>query len=329
MKIFSLFALLFYFGCAGSPTVPAPSLPTSDVSTEKPEVTLKEQLGQLINNSRSEKFTRTLPINIYFATNRNVQDSPNPCSNEGYGLGISQEISYGLCRVNVPKSHFTGKIDFTDDDTSDPNLYFKILSQKKYDFDSFQKAIAQNANKEILVFIHGFNVKFQDAVLRASQLAYDLKFQGTVILFSWPSGAEDGLINSAMISKTYLKNKSMAALSIQPAIDFFDLISRLNTKTNIYIHSMGHQVAIPALVQLSENTDIKLLVDELILNAPDYDLTEFNKIAPALLKLARHITMYCSYNDNAMLASETLNGNKRLGACELVKGIDVINVSEI
>jgi len=39
--------------------------------------------------------------------------------------------------------------------------------------------------------------------------------------------------------------------------------------------------------------------------------------------------VYCSYNDNAIAASESYNKNRRMGACERVAGTDMINVGEI
>ena len=38
-----------------------------------------------------------------------------------------------------------------------------------------------------MVFIHGFNVPFEDAIYRTAQLAHDLDFDGAPILYSWPS----------------------------------------------------------------------------------------------------------------------------------------------
>jgi esterase/lipase superfamily enzyme len=40
---------------------------------------------------------------------------------------------------------------------------------------------------QALVFVHGYNTSFDNAIRRAGQLAYDLKFDGPVFLFSWPS----------------------------------------------------------------------------------------------------------------------------------------------
>ena len=40
---------------------------------------------------------------------------------------------------------------------------------------------------DILVFLHGYNVSFEEAALRAAQISCDLKFPGLSAFFSWPS----------------------------------------------------------------------------------------------------------------------------------------------
>ena len=304
-------------------------MPQTKINNE-PEKTINQSIAEIINKSKTEKFSKTLALDVYYVTNRALNaKASSPCSNESYGIGLGEQAQYGICRVNVPKKHATGTIESNPDPRADSHKFFKIINEKKMDFESFQTQLQKNPYKEVLVFIHGFNVKFQEAVFRASQIAYDLKFQGSVVLFSWPAGAETGFLNNALISRTYETNKKNAKASLPAALDFFDLISRLEMKTYVYIHSMGHQVAIPALVNLAKESEVNLLVNELILNAPDFDLRDFESLAPHLLKLAKRITLYCSYNDTAMLASETLNGGTRLGACKSIEGVDVINVSEI
>ncbi len=39
----------------------------------------------------------------------------------------------------------------------------------------------------ILLYIHGYNVRHKDAIKRAAQLKYDLQLEGVVIVYSWPS----------------------------------------------------------------------------------------------------------------------------------------------
>ena len=42
---------------------------------------------------------------------------------------------------------------------------------------------------EVFVFVHGYNVTFEGAAQRTAQIAYDLKFSGAPIFYSWPSQA--------------------------------------------------------------------------------------------------------------------------------------------
>ena len=42
-------------------------------------------------------------------------------------------------------------------------------------------------NRHALVYIHGYNVSFNEAVLRAAQIGFDLKVEGITALYSWPS----------------------------------------------------------------------------------------------------------------------------------------------
>src|SRR5205823_2642013 len=38
-----------------------------------------------------------------------------------------------------------------------------------------------------LVFLHGYNVDFEEAAIRAAQIGFDLKVPGVTAFFSWPS----------------------------------------------------------------------------------------------------------------------------------------------
>lgn len=40
---------------------------------------------------------------------------------------------------------------------------------------------------EVLLFIHGYNVQHKDAIMRAAQVKFDLKFKGVAIAYSWSS----------------------------------------------------------------------------------------------------------------------------------------------
>jgi esterase/lipase superfamily enzyme len=91
---------------------------------------------------------------------------------------------------------------------------------------------------------------------------------------------------------------------------------------------MGHQVVLPALSS-KFRSDQKPFLGELILNAPDFDLQEYRRIHNDILGSASRVTLYCSPGDNALVASQKVNGNPRVGMCARFDGIDIINVNEV
>ena len=63
------------------------------------------------------------------------------------------------------------------------------LLRHKTDNDRLREEVRDSRRKEAFVFIHGYNVAFDDAIYRTAQIAYDLSFDGPPILYSWPSRA--------------------------------------------------------------------------------------------------------------------------------------------
>ena len=313
-----------------------------NLENENLDLKFNQDLKSIWSRYFTSDFNETKSLDIFFVTNRQIKGSQVDCTNETVGVTLDQVSRYGLCRVNVPKNHTTGQINFTSDARQNSHDNFKILNAKVFDQQTLFKFLAAS-KRTPLVFVHGFNVKFQEAVLRASQIAYDVKYQGPIVLLSWPAGAGDGFFDDKLVNNTYKNNSKAAAESISTFSQFFNELQKNQIKINLYVHSMGHQIVLPALVDILKQQDLpetnvvpashlsdqKLLINELILNAPDFEERKFKEIAPQLVQIAKRITLYCSYNDNAIVASETLNKNKRIGSCSFVDQVDVINVSEL
>lgn len=276
-----------------------------------------------------EDFSDTRTLDILVVSNRKMKNGKFGCTDEHLGVVLEPTTQYGLCKINVPKNHTIGQINVAKNNRQSSHDFFKILNAKTMPEQSLIEAL-KKSKRTPLVFVHGFNVRFQEAVLRAAQIAYDLKYQGPVLLFSWPAGAGDGFFDENMITRTYEQNSKNAQDSVEPFKKFLTDLKNNNLKINLVVHSMGHQVVLPALKAIgemaSEEND-KLIVNELILNAPDYEASEFTKLTDVIKKLANRITLYCSFNDKAMIASKSLNKNERLGACTYSEDVDSINVS--
>ena len=92
---------------------------------------------------------------------------------------------------------------------------------------------------------------------------------------------------------------------------------------------LGTANAVDCGLKYLKNSSQEILINELFLNAPDYEAQGFKSIVSNIKKITNHITIYCSTNDKAMIASKIFNKNDRLGACANIDEIDVINVSGI
>jgi esterase/lipase superfamily enzyme len=266
-------------------------------------------------------------IQIYVYTNRGRLGLFPACTNSYYGTDASPEAAYLSCGVGVPMKHAVGAID-VGENQSNPDLHFISGDHRTYDHNQFFEALKQSGKKEVLLFIHGFNVKFEEALYRTAQIAYDLKFQGIPILLSWPAGPANGLLEGIALNRTYEKNTENATRSVTFARDFIRDLRELDLRIFVIVHSMGHQVALPALYGIGmENSEP--FIEELILHAPDYPIEGLRKQSETIGRIAKRITMYCSPADNALLASKQMNGNTRAGLCTRIDNIDVVNVNEV
>jgi hypothetical protein len=129
---------------------------------------------------------------VYYATNRKVTERADLLASS-FTAERSMQLQYGLVIVSVPKNHAIGNVER-------PSFnYFKWRYNKEVDADHFRiSAISRLSREDLLarlrtnsesvfLFVHGYNVPFQDAVFKAAQIAYDANFGGSVLVFSWPS----------------------------------------------------------------------------------------------------------------------------------------------
>ncbi|WP_122682227.1 alpha/beta hydrolase, partial [Pseudomonas viridiflava] len=76
---------------------------------------------------------------------------------------------------------------------SNPDDHVLIKNGRRLDREQFNQSLALRLGESgaSLMFIHGYNVTFEDSVKRTAQLAYDLQFKGAPLLFSWPSSGDE------------------------------------------------------------------------------------------------------------------------------------------
>jgi esterase/lipase superfamily enzyme len=273
-----------------------------------------------------------IPVSVYYATNRKPQITSKLSTVDYTGVPDGKNIHFGVCEVSIPEIHVPGELESPSLLWADPNKHIILQRVTELGKNDFFNTLSRNAgNKEILIFIHGYNVSFNKAARRTAQLAYDLKFDGVPIFFSWPSNGN--------ILK-YAGDAENIQQSI-PAISSFimDVVDRFKPdRIHIIAHSMGTYGLTQALSNLSQsylNKRKSPIFNQLVLAAPDIDADVFQKeIAPKITKLAKRVSLYSSSKDIAMTVSRYYNNQRRRAGDsdpEILtpKGVDSIDVSRV
>jgi esterase/lipase superfamily enzyme len=273
-------------------------------------------------------------MRVYYATNRKATASPAP---DAYFAGDRAKLSYGVVNVALPKSHEVGQLEapsiFRLEFREDPEKHVMLQSLTPLKIDTWRSEIAKRAtalgNPGILVFIHGYNSSFSDAARRAGQLAFDLKFGGSTVLFSWPSRAA---------TLEYTVDEQAAEWSIPDMKEVLASIATIAPGAPVYVvaHSMGNRVFTRGFqALLAEDPAKRRPFKQIILAAPDVDADVFTReIGPAILNKGPHFTLYASSNDKALAASRGVHGGyRRLGESGkdivVLQGLDTVDASSV
>jgi esterase/lipase superfamily enzyme len=237
----------------------------------------------------------------------------------------------------IPRTHKVGEVEtpsiFHLEITPDFSRHLILQKTERLASSKFHELlrsrVEKSSRRELFVFVHGFNVSFEDAALRTAQIHYDLKFEGAPIFFSWP--ANDKFIF------TYPADETNVSWSVPHLKQFLlEIVKESQAQSvNLIAHSMGNRALAAALREIQlEMQDKARLFNQVILAAPDIDADDFrNNIAPAMQKTARGLTLYASSHDEALMASQFIHRRPRAGdagdGLTVLSGIDTIDVTAI
>lgn len=259
-------------------------------------------------------------------------------SGELYGSRIT-DVSYGTCEVSVPppENRQAGEVNrpfsvWVFESPENPEKHFVLRrvdehSNKEAFLNSLDGQLDKTEARSALLFIHGYNVSFEDAIFRTAQLTVDLKFPGVPITFCWPSCADP---------VKYTFDEQQAEVSI-PALR--ELLEDLAVKSgaeriHIIAHSMGNRVLAGAMEGMSpaSRERNKQVIREVVLAAPDIDSRVFKaQVLPHIVDNTQHCTLYASSRDRALLISRYFHNYQRLGETEpdliVATGMDTIDAS--
>jgi esterase/lipase superfamily enzyme len=273
-------------------------------------------------------------IDLHYATDREVFGKSGPA--EFYGEDRGQ-LSYGTCSVSLPKSHEIGKLESASlwklQFRPDPEKHVVLLSVDPMQADTFfthlAKQIEESAGKGAFIFVHGYNVTFEDAARRTAQIAYDLDCHIAPIFYSWPS---QGSFWRYPVDE---ENVNWTQAHLEAFLQ--DVLKRTSTdRLYLIAHSMGNRALTRALVNLhsSLSPEDRQRVREVILTAPDIDAEIFLRdIAPKIVTPQPSVTLYASATDKALVASKAFHGYPRAGDTRetplVIPGIETIDATDV
>ncbi len=268
-------------------------------------------------------------VSIFYGTDRLPTGDDEP--GEFYGSGRG-ELELGRCEVSIPLDHELGELESPSfwrfEFREDPEKHVVLLSVSPQPRDEFVGELRQRVEasdgRRAFVFVHGYNVSFEDAARRTGQMAYDLQFEGAPILYSWPSKGSVG---------GYLADEASVEYTIPQLETFLRLVARESGAEVVHLiaHSMGNRAMTRALTDIAGDPQGPRF-DQIALVAPDIDADVFRRnIAPRIVGTGKRITLYASATDEALAASERIHAAPRAGDTEpqavVVDGIDTIDVS--
>lgn len=270
-------------------------------------------------------------VRTYFATDRNLTSETR--LDKMFGVERA-DLTYGTCDVSIPRDHRMGelespsiwRLEFRENPAKHVMLVDITINSKDIFFSELTDRVHQFEKGSALLFVHGYNVTFEDAARRTAQMTYDLAFEGMPVFFSWPS---KGSVTSYTIDEQTIE---WAQADLKGFLA--DIFARSDAQ-NIYLiaHSMGNRALTRAVASLlNEKPEYRARLKEVILTAPDIDAEVFKRdIAPALAATGCPITLYASSEDLALIASKTVNGYPRAGdsgdGLIVVPGIETIDAT--
>ena len=260
-------------------------------------------------------------VRVYFTTNRNILAKGNAAV---FGKTFNPD---GVAALRFGHADFDGGKAPTVEVYPDRVMRKgeEVLGSKRF-LDSLHERMAGGAT-DTLIFIHGFNVSFLEALAAGADLAREIRVGEAplnVVVFSWPSDGEmipamsyysdreDARATGPAIARAFLKLRDFIAKELT-ADDY------CQRRLHLMAHSMGCYALRQGLQAIiaKEPRSLTRLFEQILLASPDEDDDTFeceDKLKP-LPSLGRQVTVYHNPHDRALLISDKTKANPdRLGS---------------
>lgn len=276
-----------------------------------------------------EKSAAVVPI--FLATNRARSDNPAL----PYSAERSQTLNFAELDIGIPGNHMPGRVE-TSSRVPDPARQFAALDyrpieDRKRFVAALNAALAKRApaDREIFIFVHGYNNNIAESLFRNAQITHDYGINSVSLHYAWPSGGAIPL---------YVFDRDSVIVGRRGLAETIEVAAQTNA-TNVVLvgHSMGAYVVMEALRDLALSGRQRYLrrLGGVVLAAPDIDIDAFQSQADDIGKLPQPFTIIVSRRDRALGFSRRIaGGHPRVGSGADIallqsRGITVLDVSEL
>ena len=333
-RIFPLLWVTLLIGCSSD----HPLMPTPNIYADLGDYPANEVPESLRNNQ----------VELLYVTDRTRETSQN--GETFYGAGRSTSAAYGAVVVEIGNAEpWEELVEASQTGARKQELLLRIRSVQEHarfpetphPFSVVDGAIVEDEEtraafdqtaakfrrdlvarldnlrqKEVIVFIHGFNNTFESSALVLAELWHFTGRRGVPVLYSWPA-ARGGLFG-------YFIDRESGEFTIFHLKQFLRLLADTPEVQRIHIiaHSRGTDVMTTALRELviesraaGRNPLEDLRIANLILAAPDldFDIVRQRLIAEKFGPAMGQITIYTNQEDSALDLSESLMSGTRFG----------------
>jgi len=260
---------------------------------------------------------------VFVATNRAFED-------QRFTAGRSDVVDYTRFEVSIPPDREVGEISWAGA-RFDPRRDFGVSRADRYsNAAGFRADISRELralpppDREVVVFVHGYNNNFASGLFRVAQLAHDYDTPGLVTHFSWPSAGQPF---------GYVFDRESATFS-RDALEAFlrDLSAAGADRILLVGHSVGAFLSMEALRQIRISGDDAVLQDlsGVVLISPDIDIEVFQTQARALMPLPQPFVIFTSRQDRALRLAAGITGREnRLGTLGTVEDVAEFDITMI
>lgn len=280
---------------------------------------------QVLERAEALQFRRMLvtrlgadgPYRFFYVTNRGAGQPAGSvddrfASEREPGLRFGRfdtdiEPSLGIGMLVNPSDWFQNEeIRLSDVRPLDRSAFIEELRQQ----------VERSAHRSLLVNVNGFRERFPSALRKTAFLAHVLDIDSPLLVFDWPG-------DQGSTPRGYRRAQQIARESGAELAETLRLIIREVRPQRLWVvaNSMGGEVVVSAFELLAQDADLAdadTEIEDVVLTAPDVSHEKFGRrFKHEISALTRHLTVYVSSNDRALLMSRVLNRDRRLGESTL------------